>query len=313
MLKQSLLALLAVAGGAASFSAVAASDNARCSPPAIKASPAKNSSQFHVNCETGSFMSVKPTVTFTGTVGAPSNYAAEDGVDVIAGKSNYNVMAKYIIDVRDDHSRKLGTQPRADQELSGHLKATTQSLAGLGGQFSLQTVWDDAGVLSVEERDGKWRVYSLQGSEVTDRVSASAKLVEVGIMDAGVADTAFTGGRATLNVDLGDKVSRFAAKEVEDKPTVTVALGLVEGKLAALEGATVVANHEEVQNALLRLDRGPKDMSRAWGLAARAQMLGLGDEVAYAEKKVAAHNPQLLEEFQKDVRRILPFKGPRAK
>lgn len=310
MFKKSLIALVAVAGSVTSLSALAAAEDAKCKAPIIKvASDSKKTSYFQVDCEAPQFLSVTPTITFTGTVGSPSAHA-HDAVDAIAGHSDYKVAAKYVIDVRDNFERKLKTQPRADQAIEGTLTAATQTVAGLGGQFSLQTVWDSAGVLSVEERSGKWRVYSLQGLETTDKVDGhSAKLIDVGIVAAGVANTAFKDGRAIIEVDLGQRVSRFAAKEAEDKPVVTAAMGLSDGELVVLRGATIVANHEAVQNALLRLDRGPKDMGRAWGLASRAQMLGLSDVVKYAEQKVAAHNPQLLEEFQQDVRRIIPFRA----
>ena len=47
--------------------------------------------------------------------------------------------------------------------------------------------------------------------------------------------------------------------------------------------------------------------ARAWALASVAQFLGLDDEVRYAEQRVAAHSPQLLEEFRQNVERIKPY------
>lgn len=296
MLKKTLIALLAVAGSAASLSAMATASNASCLPPVIKIAPSeKTVSDYAVDCQVSAFLTVTPHIKFTGSLTA-------------AGTAPYSVKARYTIDVRDNHARQLDKLPRADQEISGNLTSATDSIAGLGGQFAVQTVWDTAGVLSVEESKGNWRVFSLQGKETKDRVDAGASLlVEVGVLSAGTAHTAFKNGRATVTVDLGEKVSRFAEKSVEGQPAITAALGLREGKLELLQGATRVANHEAVQNALLRLDREPKEMSRAWDLAARAQILGLDDEVRYAEQKVAANNPQLLEEFQQNVRKIKPY------
>ena len=299
MFKKTLIALLAIAGGASSISAMAAASNASCVPPVTKIMIVETSEEFEshftVDCQVMEFLTVTPQVKFTGALIAP-------------GTAPYLVKARYTIDVRDAHARKLDTLPRADQEISGNITSATDSVAGLGGQFAAQTVWDTAGVLSVEESKDHWRVFSLQGSETKDRVDGGASLlVEVGVVDAGMAHTAFKNGRATVKVDLGEKVSRFAEKSVEDQPSITAAMGLRAGKLELLQGATRVANHESVQNALLRLDRAPQDMARAWNLAARAQILGLNAEVRYAERKVAANNPQLFEEFQQNVRRIQPF------
>lgn len=296
---KTLAAVLATLCAVAAVPAQAApAGKATCEPTAIKvSSSSKDVSQYSVTCKVGSFLGVTPQVEFTGTIPA--------GV-----KAPYPVKAHYTVDVRDNHTRKLGKLHRQDQAVSSTLTSATDSIAGLGAQFAHQMAWDPSGVLSVEEAKGKWRVFSLQGAKTTDRADGTAGLVELGVLDAGLADTAFENGRAIAKIVLDDKLSRFAAKAVEDVPDIQAALGLKEGKLVMLEGATRVVNHEDVQNALLRLDRAPADMSRAWALAARAQLLGLSDEVRYAEQKVATHNPQLLSEFQEHVQRLAPFTIP---
>lgn len=298
MLKKTLAALIAVAGNAAALPALA-SNAVTCEPPQIHVSNlSKDESQYKVACHAPEFLGVKPQIHFTGEL--------KPGV-----KAPFQIHARYTVDVRDDHARKLDQHPREDQALKGQMTTSTDSVAALGIQFARQTKWDPAGVLSVQEDDNKWRVFSLQGKATSDRSDGNtSKLIELGAVDAGVADTAFSNGRATVTVDLGERVSRYAEKSVEDKPTLLAVLGLRQGKLELLEGATRVTNHDDLQNALLRLDRQPADITRAWGVAARAQIMGLEDTVRYAEQKVAAHHPNQLEEFQENVRRLQPFAIP---
>lgn len=300
MLKNSLVALLAVAGGLAGQSAMAApaaaATHATCDAPVITvASAASKAAHFSVECQLPNFLTVTPQVVFKGEVPA-------------AGKAPYQLKASYTVDVRSDNARKLAVLPREDQEALGRLVSATDSIAVLGAQFAQQTAWDPAGVISIEDSPGKWRVYSLQADATTDRAdSGAAAEVSLGVVNAGVADTPFKQGRAVVNVELGETVSRFAGKTAEDLPSVKLAMGLREGSLEVLEGASRVINQEALQNAILRLDRAPKDMARAWAVAARAKILGLDNEARYAEQKVAAHSPQLLSEFQENLKRIKPF------
>jgi hypothetical protein len=100
--------------------------------------------------------------------------------------------------------------------------------------------------------------------------------------------------------------SRFAGHG-NATPVAQADLSLRDGKLSVLVGDSRAANEQGLQGALMQLDRKPQDITRAWALASRAQFLGLDDEVRYAEQKVAAHSPQLLQEFQRDVNRIEPY------
>lgn len=300
MLKKQLFIMLAAAG-VASFAQAA---NVVCDPPVVTVSSTTESSvsRYTVECTAGAFLTVTPKITFRGTLDAK-------------GTTPYAVKARYTVDVRDDLGRKLNEAPRADQLLQGALVSATESVAGLGNQFAQQTHWDPAGVLSVEEGSGKWRIFSVTGEQRSDGVTSSgdeAVVLDVGATDAGIAHSPFKGGRAVFRVVLGDKFSRFSDRAGASLPIVNASLGLREGKLEMLVGASRVANHQGVQNALLRLDRQPKDIARAWNLAARAQFLGLEDEVRYAEQKVAAHHPELLSEFQQAVKRITPFSVPAA-
>lgn len=260
----------------------------QCDPPVllVPANPENSVTQYTVACKGASPASFAPAVTYSGEL-------------LARGTPPYAVKATYQLNTQSAHSKKLLQPPRLDQVATGQLTSSTVSAAALPAQFAAQTVWDaSSGTLSVEETAGVWRVYS---------VDATGSMDEPGVLEAGVASTPVRDGRATSRIVLGGKVSRFAGKSADTLPVIHAELRLRDGKLETQIGETRVASQAAVQGALLRLDRQPKDMTRAWALAARAQYLGLEDEVRYAEQKVAAHHPELLEEFQLSVRRIQPY------
>lgn len=286
-MSKKLLVLLLGALGAQSFPALAA-PTMRCEPPVLQvpADPAKGVAQYTVTCKGADPQVLAPSVSFSGEL-------------LAHGTPPYAVDATYLVNTQSDHARRLALVPRANQIVTGGLKASTVSAAALPAQFAAQTVWDaSSGALSIETAAGVWQVYSLHQADTAD---------EAGLVDAGTASTPVTNGRATATMVLDSRYSRFSGKSSGSLPVVKAELRLRDGKLEVRMGETRVANQAAVQGALLQLDRQPKDMTRAWALAARAQYLGLEDEVRYAEQKVAAHHPDLLEEFQISVRRIKPY------
>lgn len=285
MLKKSLVALAAVLGGAAAMPALAA-PALKCEPPVIQVASHNDNgvAQYTIQCEGAGALTITPAVSFSGEVFAN-------------GTPPYEVKASYVVDVRTPHEKKVGQDARDDQVARGVMHASTVSVAALPTQFASQTEWDaKSGTISIEEKPGVWRAFA-----VIPVADAGASL-----SDAGVASTPVKNGRAVSKVELGKKFSRFAGKGA-DLPVVGAELGLRDGKFEVLVGETRAAAQKQVQDALLKLDKKPKDVTRAWGLAAVAQFLGLEDEVRYAEQKVAAHNPQLLDEFQQNVERIKPY------
>ncbi|RQR65319.1 hypothetical protein DIE18_02215 [Burkholderia sp. Bp9125] len=290
MLKKSLVAVLAVLGGIAALPASAA-DSLKCNPPVLEASSATSQSAgYTIQCAGADHRSVAPVVVFTGSV--PAN-----------GTAPYRVDATYAIDVRGDGAREMSKVAREDQLATGTLQSSTPSVAALPTQFSGQTVWDaTSGTLSIEERPGHWHVYALQ--VVDDAVTSEQSLT-----DAGFASAPVSNGHTTAIVVFGKDYSRFASRGA-GLPVVKADLDLRDGKLEFLVGDSRASSAAAIQSALSQLDRKPADITRAWALASRAQLLGLDDEVHYAEQKVAAHNPQLLEEFQRDVSRIKPYVLP---
>lgn len=285
MLKKSLVALAATIGGAAAMPALAASA-IKCEPPVIQvpANADTGVAQYTVNCRGADKLSLVPSVSFSGEVFAH-------------GTPPYVVKATYSIDVRDPHAKKVGQEARDDQVAQGVLQASTVSVAALPSQFAAQVEWDArSGTLSVQETPKAWRAYVIQ--PVADAGQS--------LSDAGVATTPVKNGRALSKLTFGKEVSRFAGKGA-DLPVVSAQLGLRDGKFEVLLGETRAEAQKQVQDALLKLDKKPTDVTRAWSLAAVAQFLGLEDEVRYAEQKVAAHHPNLMEEFQQNVQRIKPF------
>lgn len=285
MLKKSVVALAAVFVGAASVPALAA-PAIQCEPPVIQVSPqaGQPSAQFTIACKGANALTVMPAVTFTGEV---FTYATPP----------HEVKASYHLSVQDASGKKVGQDARDDQVALGTLQTATVSIAALPSQFAHLTEWDaKSGTISFQEKPGVWRAFV-----VTPSAEAGASVSE-----AGTASTPVRNGQAVTPVEFGKLVSRFAGKKA-DLPVVPVQLGLRDGKFEVLMGETRAAATKSVQDALLMLDKAPTDIARAWRLAAVAQYLGLKDELRYAEKKVAAHHPQWLEEFQHSVQTIKPF------
>lgn len=292
MEKKLLVALAAVLGAvtAPAFAQeLGGGSNLKCDPPVVQvpADVRNPASQYTVTCSGPDINTVTPIITFAGEVFAN-------------GTPPYLVKSTYNIDTRGLHARKIGEEARVDQVATGTLTASTVSIAALPAQFAAQSYWDpQANVLSIEELPGQWRAYSMSASGIYDG----------SVVNAGVASTPVKGGRATARLDLGKAYSRFAGAG-PDSAILDAQLGLRDGQFEVLVGESRIDARSAIQGALAQLDKKPKDITRAWGLASRAQFLGLGDEVRYAEQKVAAHNPNLLEEFQQGVQRIKPYVLP---
>lgn len=286
MFKKSLAAFAAIMCGSVALPTFAAA--LKCEPPVIQVAKTedKGAAQYSIYCQVADKTVFAPGVTFAGDIFAQ-------------GTPPYLVKATYFIDMRSEQDMKLGVEAREDQVASGMLQTSTQSVAALPSQFAAQTEWDPiSSTFSVEELPGQWRAYTFLLGQ------SGASLVE-----AGVASTPVKNSRATAYLTFGKDVSRFAGVGA-DQAILDSVLGLDAGKLVLLVGDSRVAASKSIQGALLQLDKRPKDISRAWALAARAKFLGLDDEVRYAVQKVAAHNPQLLEEFQLGLDRIKPFVLP---
>lgn len=288
MLKKSLVAMAAIIGGAATLPALAA-NALKCEPPVVQVSTAadKVSSQYTIHCAGANELTVTPSVVFAGEIFANST-------------APYEVKATYSVDVRDAHAKKIGQDARDDQVAEGVLRASTVSIAALPSQFASQTEWDpQSSTISIEEKPGVWRAF------VINRIADAGQ----SLSDAGTASTPVKNGHASVKVVLGKTYSRFAGKGA-DQPILVAQLGLRDGKFEVLTGESRAAAQQSIQDALLKLDKKPTDVARAWALASISQFLGLTDEVRYAEQKVAAHNPQLLDEFQHNVKRITPYVLP---
>jgi hypothetical protein len=283
MYKKTLVAIATLMCGALALPAHAAA--LKCDSPVIQVAPeaAHGVAQYSITCAVADPMVVGPTVTFAGEVNAH-------------GTPPYLVKSAYQVDMRSANDVKLGIEAREDQLATGTLVSSTVSVAALPSQFAAQSSWDPiASVLSVEERPGRWHAYTF----VLDQNGGA-------LVDSGVASTPVKNGQAKLRVAFGKEFSRLAGAGA-DQAIVDGVLGLDTGKLVLLVGDSRTASAKSIQSAVLQLDKRPKDIARAWALAARAKFLGLEDEVRYAEQKVAAHNPQLLEEFQIGLRRIEQF------
>lgn len=283
MFKKTSMAALAILCGSAALPSFAAA--LKCEPPVVQVAQEADAGLAHysIACQVADPHVVGPTVNFAGEIKA-------------AGTAPYLVKSSYQIDMRSATDVKIGAEARADQLAAGVLVTSTLSIAALPAQFAAQSHWDPLNsVLSVEELPGQWHAYSF----VLDQAGGS-------LVDAGVASTPVKNGRATSK-QVFDKTYTRLAGAGADLAVVDGVLGLDEGKLVYLIGDSRVANVKAVQSALLQLDKRPKDIARAWGLASRAKFLGLDDEVRYAVQKVAAHNPQLMEEFQLGLRRIQPY------
>lgn len=285
MLKKSVVALAAVIVGAAAAPALAA-PALQCEAPVIQVSSQSGppTAQFSIACQGADALTVMPAVTFTGEM---VSYATPPHL----------VNATYHLSVQDAHGKKVGQDAREDQVALGTLQAATMSIAALPSQFAHLTEWDaHSGTISIQEKPGVWRAFV-----ITPTADAGTSVSE-----AGTAATPVKNGTASAAVEFGKSVSRFAGKKVH-VPVLAVQLGLRDGKFEVLVGETRAAATKSVQDALLLLDKAPTDIARAWRLAAIAQFLGLSEELRYAEKQVAAHHPQWLEEFQYSVKTIKPF------
>lgn len=282
-MKMNVLAVGAVVAAALCSSAYAV--DYKCEPPVLNAG-AESSALYSIQCEVGDTKILAPRVLVSGEMAA-------------GALPPYKVQATYQVDTRSVFSAKLGVAPRIDQVAAGSLVTATQSVAALPSQLATKLVWDaQYGALSIEVAPGKWQVFGVAADE----------LGESGLMDAGVSSSAVKEGKGTYALALDSAYSRFAAKGV-DAPKLTVILGLRDGKLEVLQGDTRVQAQSAVQGALSRLDKNPKDMGRAWALAALGKFLGLTEEVRYAEQRVAAHNPQHLQEFQAGLLKITPYQA----
>lgn len=286
MLKKSLVAVAAILCGGAALPSFAAA--LKCDSPVIQVAQeaSQGAAQYSISCQVADPTVVGPTVSFAGEVNAH-------------GTPPYLVKSSYLIDMRSASDVKLGVEALDNQLAAGTLVTSTLSVAALPSQFAAQSEWDPiSSVLSVEELPGQWHAYSF----VLGQNGGS-------LVDSGVASTPVKNGRATVKLTFGKTYSRLAGAGA-DQAIVNGVLGLDTGKLVLLVGDSRADSSAAVQSALLQLDKRPKDIARAWSLAARAKFLGLDDEVRYAEQKVAAHNPQFLEEFQLGLRRIKPFVLP---
>jgi len=300
-MKHSLL-LLAMLG---SLSAPAfASDALKCQPAELKVSALTQSAKtgYKVVCNLPLAGSAAPVLTFEG--------------DLPAGSTpSHIIKASFTIDGRDASARHLGKEPREDQVQTGTLRSASESLAALPMQFDSQTVWDEkTKSVSIEVRPGTWRVYTFlarQDPALAQALAPGETLVtevevDTSVSYAGEASAPLKAGRTVLKLVLDSEYSRFAGKKA-DTPIVSAEMGLRDGKLEFLLGESRVTNQKAVLAALHALDKKPANVMLAWSLASRAKVLGLTDEVSYAEQKVAAHNPHLLREFQDSLSRIKPY------
>lgn len=285
MLAKTILAAMTVFVGATASAAAL-----ECAAPVLQVtSVGASAAQFTMHCEGKEHLTVAPEISLAGEM--PAQHTPP-----------YLLKADYRIDVRNLMTKAMNDTGRADEVVSGQVAVSVTSLSALPASVGQKLNWQPKdGVLSVEEKPGRWHVYALQVESDTG---------EAGLVDSGYASTAYQAGKADLKIPLGREFSRFASKGAL-LPVVDAKLAMYNGTLAIQVGDTRVANQKALQDALLQLDKKPQDISRAWAFAARAKFLGLTNEVLYAEQKVAAHNPQMLEEFQHDVAAIVPNALPR--
>lgn len=237
---------------------------------------------YIVQCGSAAANVATPRIQFSG------DFHAQAGAP-------YKIAADYTLTIQPPGDERVGRAPHAGQVYHGALAARVVSPATLPAQLAAQMHWDaEHQALSIEERPGRWHVF----------LQDQAGLL---LIDAGFASEPVRAGKARLKIDLGAASSRFAGKA---PVTIAAQLQVRGDALALMLGETQAEGQADVQQALLSLDKAPKDLSRAWALAARAQYLGLDAEVQYAIKKVAAHHPHQLLEFQKAVDGIAPFSQP---
>lgn len=323
----SLAACLALSGVAQAASTDTAA--VQCSPAVIKVVGSHSLAKTHytVRCQ-----------LHDKSISADTALALEfKGVMPHESLAPYTVNAQYTVEAGQDRAAYLANTEDVSQsaaatqagseKFQGQINSVTASVAALPTQFSSLSKWDSASQsLSIQEKPGVWRVYSLKTTPVyataektlaDDEVmvdgNQAKEPLQVGsqwnLMKSGYASSPVVQGKTFTKYVLDEKASRFSAVS-NLAPSVKMVQGLREGKLENLIGATRVANQESLRNALILLDRSPKDITRAWTAAAIAQFLGLSQEVRYVELKVAAHNPQLLEDFKTDVARIQSYQAP---
>ena len=322
----SAAALLVIAGLA--HSEVQESAGVQCSPASIKVEGVHSLAKTHytVRCQLNdnrlSFEDLL-SLEFKGVM--PHETSAP-----------YTVNAHYLLKTKQEgagyqaQSEDVAQSSQAAQagaeEFKGKITSVTASLAALPTQFSGLSKWDSASqTLSVQESPGVWRIYSLKTTPEYSSIHSTLaegesiayhstqKEVQVGshrgLSDAGYASAAVSQGKTYTKYVLDEKASRFSAAPAQ-APVVKMVQGLRSGKLENLVGATRAANQEALRSALILLDRSPKDITRAWTAGAIAKFLGLSQEVRYIELKVAANNPQLLEDFKTDLERIKSYQPP---
>lgn len=284
------LAGLATLSGFSMLAQAESSASLRCETPVIQVSDDAYDSRnlFSVVCKGVDQVTVAPKVTIAGQVSA-------------VGEAPYLVNATYNIDVRSKVDQAVGEAPYNQQTLSGKMLTSTSSVSVLPVQFSKQTAWDPQNnILSVEERPGKWRAFSVNYLAIGN---------EAVIVDSGVVSEPVVDGKSRALIAFDQTVSRFAAKN--NAPVLEAFVGVREGLLQVLIDTTKHRNKESIQDAVAHLDAKGSDMERAWALASKAKFIGASNEVRYAQQKVAASNPHLLEEFQRDLRKIHQFELPR--
>jgi len=255
-----------------------------CNDPVLTV--AEDRALFAVYCHGADHFTIKPTVTIAGEVST-------------RGQAPYLINATYVL---EDQAMAVRAAPSAaPQVASGTIRTSAETLPQLSRLFEEQLAWDaENNLLSVQERTGKWRVYGL------DRLrSDNAPVFE----DMGLVSAPVRAGKTFSHIAFDHKLSRSAPKGAST-PEVLAKVVVHKGALQVQEADTIAANRRLIQEAIDKLDRKGHDMQRAWALAAPARYLNLRDEVLYAERKVAAFNPHLLEQFQADVQRILPLSLP---
>jgi hypothetical protein len=292
MFKKSLLAVSTLlALGALTASAAHAADfgdaGLHCQPPVLQTPSDSETTMYSVDCTGPEHASISPSLHFEGEMPAVAT-------------PPYHLKPSYLIDIRSDADRETDGETREDQLVTGQIDTSVVSLAMLPTELAMRTHWDaQSGTLSVEETAGRWHAFGL-------RIEDDGETSEQSLTDAGYSSAPVVDGRSKVTMVFDKAYSRFAGHG-NATPVTQADLSLRDGKLEVLVGDSRADNEQGLQGALLELDRKPQDITRAWALASRARFLGLDDEVRYAEQKVAAHSPQLLQEFQRDVNRIEPY------
>lgn len=250
---------------------------------------AAGDTQYTVRCLSADEGAMAPTLVFSGELRAK-------------GGAPYSVAATYGVDARQAYAKALD-MPKPNAHFAGTLSSEVSSVKNLSALFEDKSHWDPkSATLSVEERAGLWRVVSVR----FDAASGDPYVVEAGLSSVPVAD-----GQGKADLIFSRAYSRFAAKDHERMPQVKALLFVGEnGKLALEVEATRALNAEALSARIKHMDANPADVTRAWAVAAMARFMGFEQEAKYAAHQVAAHNPQLLDEFHADVQAIVPYVLP---